>query len=159
MTKQLELGDAAPDFEAVAVGAEYGAGTKVKLSDFSGERLVLYFYPKDDTPGCTKQACGIRDAWSELTSHNTAIFGVGVDDPASHSKFIEKYQLPFALLSDSQHQMVQAYGVWVEKSMYGKKYMGTERTTFVIGRDGRIEQILRKVAPTEHVKLLLPALA
>jgi peroxiredoxin Q/BCP len=158
MVNQLRTGDPAPDFEAMAVGAEYGSGTKIKLSDFRGERLVLYFYPKDDTPGCTKQACGIRDAWSEITTSNATIFGVSVDDPASHSKFIEKYHLPFALLSDSQHHMVKAYGVWVEKSMYGKKYMGTERTTFVIGRDGRIDQILRKVAPSEHVKLLIPAL-
>jgi peroxiredoxin Q/BCP len=159
MNKQLRPGDPAPDFEAVAVGAEYGPGTKVKLSDFRGERLVLYFYPKDDTPGCTRQACGIRDAWSEITASNSTIFGVSVDDPASHAKFIDKHQLPFALLSDAQHQMVKAYNVWVEKSMYGKKYMGTERTTFVIGRDGRIDQILRKVAPAEHLKLLMPALA
>lgn len=159
MSKHLQEGDAAPNFEAVAVGAEYGEGTKVRLADFRGQRLVLYFYPKDDTPGCTKQACGIRDAWSELTSHNAAIFGVSVDDPASHAKFVVKYQLPFALLSDPQRKMVESYGVWVGKSMYGKKYMGTERTTFVIGRDGRIERILHKVAPAEHVKLLIPALA
>ena len=159
MINQLEPGGVAPDFEAVAVGGEYGDGKTVKLADFRGLKLVLYFYPKDDTPGCTKQACEIRDAWTELIMGEVSIFGVSVDDVVSHSKFISKYRLPFPLLSDPHRKMVEAYGVWVEKSMYGKKYMGTERTTFVIGADGRIEQILRKVAPAEHLKLLLAALA
>ncbi len=158
MRKILQPGDPAPVFRALAVGGKYGDGTKVGLRDFAGDKLVLYFYPKDDTPGCTTQACGIRDAWSELISRGAVIFGVSVDSAASHLKFIAKHALPFPLLSDAEHRLAEAYGVWVEKSMYGKKYMGTERTTFVIGGDGRIELVLRRVSPSEHVNLLLPAL-
>ncbi|MFL6585226.1 MAG: peroxiredoxin [Chthoniobacterales bacterium] len=155
-SKQLERGDPAPDFRAVAVGGEYGTGSEVSLKELRGTPLVLYFYPKDDTPGCTIQACGLRDAWSELGKH-ARIFGVSVDSAASHSKFIGKYNLPFPLLSDTAKEIVHAYGVWVEKSMYGRKYMGAERSTFVIGRDGRIAAILRKVKPEEHVDLLRDA--
>ena len=158
MKAKLQAGDRAPDFSAVAVGGPYGEGTRVSLADFAGEKLVLYFYPKDDTPGCTTQACGIRDAWPELVSGDAVILGVSVDSVASHKKFIAKHDLPFPLLSDPDHHIAQSYGVWVEKSMYGKKYMGTERTTFVIGPDGHITLVLRKVAPSEHVSLLLPAL-
>lgn len=158
MRRKLQPGDPAPDFCALAVGGKYGQGTEVGLRDFAGQKLVLYFYPKDDTPGCTAQACGIRDAWPELTSGQAAIFGVSPDGAASHLKFIAKHALPFALLSDPQHLMAEAYGVWVEKSMYGKKYMGVERSTFVIGPDGRVESVLRKVSPSEHVGLLLPSL-
>jgi peroxiredoxin Q/BCP len=154
---ELKIGDPAPDFAATAVGGIYGVGQPVKLTDFKGSTLVLYFYPKDDTPGCTKQACELRDSWGHIQSR-AELFGVSVDDAASHEKFIKKYGLPFPLLSDADHQIVNAYGVWVEKSMYGKKYFGTERTTFVIGPDQKIAAILRKVKPAEHVTLLVEAL-
>lgn len=150
---EMKIGDKAPNFRALAVGGKYGAGREVSLGDFSGERLVLYFYPKDDTPGCTAQACGLRDAWTEVAGSG-AIFGVSVDPAASHEKFIAKYQLPFPLLSDPEHKMAEAYGVWVEKNMYGKKYMGTERSTFVIDAQGRLAQIFRKVKPEDHAALL-----
>ena len=153
----LQIGDAAPDFRALAVGGEYGKVREVSLSDLRGSPVVLYFYPKDDTPGCTAQACGLRDAWNEMRQL-AKVFGVSVDSAASHSKFIEKYQLPFPLLSDPEKKIVNAYGVWVEKSMYGKKYMGAERSTFVIDAEGRIAAILRKVKPDEHVELLRDAL-
>ena len=149
----LKVGDQAPPFTATAVGGEYGAGKEVSLADLRGSPVVLYFYPKDDTPGCTAQACGLRDAWSDLSAR-ARIFGVSVDSAESHAKFIGKYQLPFPLLSDPEKKLVEAYGVWVEKSMYGKKYMGAERSTFVIDREGRISAIFRKVKPDEHVALL-----
>jgi peroxiredoxin Q/BCP len=156
-SSQLSLGDKAPKFRAVAVGGEYGAGREVSLDDFRGAPVVLYFYPKDDTPGCTAQACGLRDAWSDLPS-DAKIFGVSVDSSLSHEKFINKYQLPFPLLSDPQKEIVNAYGVWVEKSMYGKKYMGAERSTFVIDGTGKIAAIFRKVKPEEHVAIVQEAL-
>ena len=158
MTNELNMGDRAPDFHATAVGGKYGAGQEVSLDDFAGRALVLYFYPKDDTPGCTTQACGLRDAWPEFEGRGE-IFGVSTDPVASHEKFIGKYQLPFPLLSDPEKEIVQAYGVWVEKSMYGKKYMGTERSTFVIDAAGKISAIFRKVKPDEHVELLKNALS
>src|SRR4030095_3102628 len=123
------------------------------LADFRGKRVILYFYPKDNTPGCTAQACGLRDAWDAMKTR-AEIFGVSVDSTASHQKFIGKFRLPFPLLSDPERKIVNAYGVWVEKSFLGKKYMGTERTTFVIDPEGRIERIFRKVKPNEHVDLL-----
>jgi peroxiredoxin Q/BCP len=153
----LKVGDKAPDFRALAIGGDFGSGQEVWLADFRAAPVVLYFYPKDDTPGCTVQACGVRDAWGELSSR-AKIFGVSIDAPASHQKFIQKYQLPFPLLSDPDKKIVNAYGVWVEKSMYGKKYMGAERSTFIIDRDGRISAIFRKVKPEEHVKILRDAL-
>ena len=155
---ELKIGDKAPDFRATAVGGKYEAGREVSLSDFRGLAVVLYFYPKDDTPGCTKQACGLRDAWSEMRGLGE-IFGVSVDPVSSHERFIEKYQLPFPLLSDPDHKIVNAYGIWVEKSMYGKKYMGTERATFAIDAKGRISAIFRKVKPEEHIDLLRSALS
>ena len=155
---ELKVGDPAPDFRAQAIGGKYGDGKEVSLGDFRGTRVVLYFYPKDDTPGCTTQACGLRDSWTNFEGRGE-IFGVSVDSAASHQKFISKYQLPFPLLADTDRKIVEAYGVWVEKSMYGKKYMGAERSTFVIGRDGRITAIYRKVKPEEHVGLLKNALA
>jgi len=155
---KLEAGDKAPQFAAIAVGGEYGeTGQEVSLNDFAGKTLVLYFYPKDDTPGCTKQACGLRDNWKKLQS-KAVIFGVSIDSPASHKKFIDKYELPFALLSDENKAIVEAFGVWVEKSMYGKKYMGTERSTFVIDGKGVIKAVLPKVKPDEHVDKLLEVL-
>lgn len=157
MPDELQCGDPAPDFRATAVGGAYGAGCEVSLADFHGQSLVLYFYPKDDTPGCTAQACSLRDSWSELRER-AAIFGVSIDPVGSHEKFIAQHRLPFPLLSDPEKKMVQDYGVWVEKSMYGKKYMGTERTTFVIDPAGRIAAIYRKVKPEEHVDRLREAL-
>jgi peroxiredoxin Q/BCP len=154
---QLAVGDKAPAFRAIAVGGEYGEGREVELGDFRGTPVVLYFYPKDDTPGCTVQACSLRDSWSDLRGL-AKVFGVSVDSAKSHGKFIEKYQLPFPLLSDPEKEIVNAYGVWVEKSMYGKKYMGTERSTFVIDGAGRIAAILRKVKPEDHVGLVREAL-
>ncbi len=153
----LSVGDPAPDFSATAVGGKYGAGQVVRLKDFRGSTVVLYFYPKDDTPGCTAQACGLRDEWSEFEGR-AEIFGVSIDPAASHEKFIAKYHLPFPLLSDPEKKIVSDYGVWVEKSMYGKKYMGTERTTFVIDGQGRVKEILRKVKPAEHAAQLRAAL-
>jgi peroxiredoxin Q/BCP len=158
MATDLKIGDAAPDFRATAIGGEYGTGREVSLGDFRGKPLVLYFYPKDDTPGCTVQACGLRDNWGDL-GKEAAVFGVSVDPAESHTKFIEKYHLPFPLLSDPEHELVNVYGVWVDKSMYGKKYKGTERSTFVIDANGRIAAIFRKVKPEDHVDLLNQALS
>lgn len=155
--RELKIGDLAPDFHATAVGGKYGFGQEVMLGDFRGAPLVLYFYPKDDTPGCTAQACGLRDAWDEIKSR-AAIFGVSVDPAKSHTRFIEKFKLPFPLLSDPEKKMVNAYRVWGEKSFMGKKYMGTERSTFVIDRQGKISAIFRKVKPGEHVDLVKDAL-
>jgi thioredoxin-dependent peroxiredoxin len=157
MPVELKVGDPAPEFRAQAIGGPYGEGQEVSLADFRGSVVVLYFYPKDDTPGCTAQACGLRDAWAELSAH-AHIFGVSVDSAASHEKFIKKYQLPFPLLSDPEKEIVGAYGVWVGKSMYGKKYMGAERSTFVIDGAGRISAIFRKVKPEQHVTILREAL-
>lgn len=153
----LSVGDPAPDFAATAVGGKYGTGQLVRLKDLRGTPVVLYFYPKDDTPGCTTQACGLRDSWSEFDGR-AEIFGVSVDSAESHEKFVSKYHLPFPLLSDPDKKIVNDYGVWVEKSMYGKKYMGAERSTFVIDAQGRIATILRKVKPAEHVEQLLACL-
>ena len=155
---QLRIGDRAPKFRAIAIGGEYGAGREVALAGFRGTSVVLYFYPKDDTPGCTVQACGLRDAWSDFPA-GAKLFGVSVDSPLSHEKFIKKYQLPFPLLSDPEKEIVKAYGVWVEKSMYGKKYMGAERTTFVIDGAGKIAAIFRRVKPEEHVAIVQKALS
>jgi peroxiredoxin Q/BCP len=150
---ELKPGMMAPAFEAPDQ-----TGATVRLSGFKGVRaVVLYFYPKDDTPGCTAQACALRDGWSRIQS-KAAVFGVSVDPQKSHARFIKKHGLPFPLISDEAREVVQAYGVWVEKSMYGKKYMGTERTTFVIGPDGRVKAVLRKVQPAEHLDLVLHAL-
>ena len=158
MRTELKIGDPAPDFVATAVGGIYGGGQEVKLADFAGSSLVLYFYPKNGTPGCTAQACELRDSWRELQS-KAELFGVSVDSTASHQEFIKKHGLPFPLLSDPNREIVEAYQVWVEKSMYGKKYMGTERTTYLIGPDQKIKAILKKVKATGHVAQLLEALA
>ena len=154
----LEPGMKAPAFRALAVGGTYGdAGKEVSLGEFAGQNVVLYFYPKDDTPGCTMQACGLRDAWSEV-SEKCVLFGVSIDPAKSHAKFIAKHSLPFPLLVDEGHAMVEAFGVWVEKSLYGRKYMGTERTTFIIGPDGTLHAVLRKVKPGDHATAVLEAL-
>lgn len=154
---ELQQGQSAPDFHSVAVGGPYGDGTSVQLSDFAGKNVVLYFYPKDDTPGCTTQACGLRDLWHALSA-KAVVFGISIDSEKSHRKFIDKFELPFPLLSDASQEMVKAYGVWVEKSMYGKTYMGTERSTFIIGPDGVLKAVFRKVKPAEHAQLVLDAL-
>ena len=151
------LGKKAPDFDLPVIGGGYGENARVTLADLNGSKVVLYFYPKDDTPGCTTQACEIRDHWGEL-SRRAKIFGISVDPIRRHAKFIQKYELPFPLLSDEDQTMVEAYGVWVEKSMYGKTYMGTERTTFVLDENGFVKAIFPKVKPAEHVDLLLEAL-
>ena len=155
--QMIQVGDRAPSFSATAVGGEYGAGRSVSLDDFKGRILVLYFYPKDDTPGCTVQACALRDSWQQF-EHAAAVFGVSADPAASHQEFIDKFNLPFPLLSDDSKKMAEAYGVWVEKSMYGKKYMGIERTTFVIDKEQKISAILRKVKPDEHAGQLFDLL-
>ncbi len=153
MTSELKAGSPAPDFSTLAVGGSYGDGAEISLREFRGQPVVLYFYPKDDTPGCTTQACGLRDAWADFNGR-AQIFGVSIDPANRHRKFINKHSLPFPLLVDENHALVEAYGVWVEKSMHGKTYMGTERTTFVIGSDGKIVAILRKVKPAEHAPQL-----
>jgi peroxiredoxin Q/BCP len=158
MTAPLQVGDQAPAFTTTVVGGSYGEGTSLKLSELKGMPFVLYFYPKDDTPGCTTQACGIRDSWKAITATGAHLFGVSIDGEKSHAKFIQKFDLPFPLLSDTDKSIVGAYGVWVEKSMYGKKYMGTERTTFVINEKGKIAAIFPKVKPAEHADLVLNAL-
>ncbi len=151
-------GQLAPAFTTQAVGGSYGDGTQVSLADFLGKHVVLYFYPRDDTPGCTTQACGIRDIWNALHA-KAAVFGVSCDSEKSHRKFIDKFELPFPLLSDLTQELVKAYGVWVEKSMYGKTYMGIERSTFIIAPDGSIKSVFRKVKPAEHANLVLESLA
>jgi len=136
----LEIGQKAPDFSA-----KNQNGETVHLSDFKGKKVILYFYPKDNTPGCTTEACNFRDNYQSLKKDGFEIIGVSVDGEASHQKFISKYELPFQLLVDEDKSLVEAYGVWVEKNMYGKKYMGTARTTFVIDADGIIQHIIKKV--------------
>ena len=148
----LEAGDKAPDFNA-----KDQDGNDVKLSDLKGTRVVLYFYPKDDTPGCTKEACSFRDADDVFRSKGIRVFGVSTDSEKSHQKFISKFQLPFDLLADTDKQIVESYGVWAEKSMYGKKYMGTLRKTFLIDGDGKIVKIFDKVNVSEHADEVLEA--
>ena len=157
MNNQPQPGSHAPAFSAEAIGGDYTLPTTVTLADLKGETVVLYFYPKDDTPGCTKQACALRDGWQEI-SNKAKVFGVSIDSIKSHGKFIQKHELPFPILSDEDHKIVDAYGVWVEKSMYGKTYMGTERTTFIIGPDGKIKAVLPKVKPDEHLAKVMAAL-
>lgn len=152
-----QIGTPAPNFTAPVTGEGYGEDASLSLSDLRGERVVLVFYPKDDTPGCTKQACALRDGWTDVKA-KARVFGVSIDPVKSHRKFIAKYELPYPLIADENQQIVNDYGVWVEKTLYGKNYMGTERSTFVIGADGRIEAILEKVSPDEHLDLLLKAL-
>ncbi len=148
----LKEGDKAPDFESKDQN-----GNIVKLADFAGKRVVLYFYPKDDTPGCTKEACSFRDADDVYNSKGIKVLGVSTDNEKSHLKFISKFQLPFDLLADTEKQIVEAYGVWGEKSMYGKKYMGTFRKTFLIDGDGKIVKIFDKVDVAAHADEVLAA--
>jgi peroxiredoxin Q/BCP len=148
-----QIGDLAPDFEALT-----DTGQTLKLSDYRGQRVVLYFYPKDDTSGCTKQACGFRDNYPVIEENNAIVMGVSPDGVASHQKFKAKYDLPFMLLVDQDHALAEQYGVWGEKSMYGRKYMGVVRSHFVIDEEGKIIDAHVKVSPTDSVKLALEVL-
>jgi thioredoxin-dependent peroxiredoxin len=150
----VQEGAPAPDFTLTTDGGE-----TLSLSSLRGNPVVLYFYPKDDTPGCTKQACGIRDAWGEFERTGAVVLGVSPDSEASHVLFRQKHDLPFTLLADPDHATAEAYGVWVEKSMYGKKYMGVERSTFVIDASGNVAKVMRKVKPDAHADQVLAALA
>jgi len=148
----LKEGDPAPDFSA-----RDAEGRTVRLSDFRGQRVVLYFYPKDDTPGCTKQACSLRDSFSEFGQRGIKVLGVSLDDEASHRRFAEKYQLPFTLLADTDHALSDAYGVYGPKTFMGRNYMGLSRTTFLIDEHGRIKKIFDKVNVEQHADEVLQA--
>ena len=149
----IEAGDTAPDFSLPDQD-----GREVKLSDFRGEPVVVYFYPKADTPGCTTQACGVRDHKGDYDSAGAVVLGISPDPPKKLRRFADNQELNFELLSDEDHAVADAYGVWVEKSMYGKTYFGNERTTFVLDPEGRVSEVLRKVKPAEHDELVLKAL-
>jgi len=148
----IKEGDAAPDFTVKDENGE-----EVKLSDFRGQKVVLYFYPKDDTPGCTKEACSFRDNFSTLTNENIKIFGVSTDNEKSHRKFIAKYDLPFTLLADTDHAIADAYGSYGEKQFMGKTYNGILRKTFLIDEDGKIKKVFDKVKVAEHADEVLKA--
>ena len=150
---QLSPGQPAPVFAAPDQD-----GNLIRLADLRGQRVALYFYPKDDTPGCTAQACNLRDHQEELNQQNIKVIGVSIDGEAAHKKFVLKYDLPFPLLVDTDHKIGEAYGVWQEKKNYGKTYMGTVRTTFLIDADGVIEKIIKKVDTQEHAAQLLAQL-
>jgi thioredoxin-dependent peroxiredoxin len=150
----IEAGDEAPDFELPDQD-----GRPVRLKDFRGQRVVVYFYPKADTPGCTTQACGVRDRKADYDKAGAVVLGVSPDPVAKVQKFHEKYSLDFPLLADEDHGVAEAFGVWVEKSMYGRKYFGNERTTFIVDSEGKIAEVLRKVKPAEHDEQVLAALA
>lgn len=146
----LKVGDIAPDF---AVNDQ--SGRQVKLSDFKGKKVVLYFYPKDNTPGCTAEACNLRDNYQALMKAGYVVLGVSKDDEKSHQKFIDKFELPFPLLADTEKDIHEKYGTWVEKSMYGRKYMGSARVTFLIDENGKIEEIIEKVKTKDHTAQIL----
>ncbi|GAB2465424.1 peroxiredoxin [Hymenobacter qilianensis] len=148
----LQPGDAAPNFEALDQN-----GNLIRLQDLRGQKVALYFYPKDDTSGCTAQACNLRDNQAELRAAGIKVLGVSIDGEKSHQKFATKYDLPFSLLVDEDKQIVEAYGVWQEKSMYGRKYMGTMRYTFLIDEQGNIEKVITKVDTKNHAAQLLGA--
>jgi peroxiredoxin Q/BCP len=147
-------GEPAPDFTLTS-----DSGETVKLSSLRGKPVVLYFYPKDDTPGCTKQACGIRDAYGEFERAGAVVLGVSPDDESSHLKFKEKYSLPFTLLADPGHAIADEYGVWGEKKYMGRSYMGVNRSTFVIGEDGTVKKVLHDVKPDTHADDVLAVLS
>ena len=157
MGKQMELklreGDRAPGFTANTSG-----GGRVSLSDYKGKNVILYFYPRDNTPGCTKEACAFRDEFAVFKKHGAVLLGVSTDSAKSHDKFVEKFKLPFTLVSDEDKKIVQAYGAWGQKSFLGRKYQGTHRVTFLIGPDGRIKRIWPAVKPEAHAKEVLAAL-
>jgi peroxiredoxin Q/BCP len=147
---KLQAGDLAPDF---SVNDQHGK--QIKLSDFKGKKVVLYFYPKDSTPGCTAEACNLRDNHHSLQKAGYEVLGVSKDSEKSHQKFIDKYELPFTLLADEEKEIHEKYGTWVEKSMYGRKYMGTARVTFLIDEEGKIEEIIEKVKTKDHTAQIL----
>ena len=149
----VEEGKPAPDFELAS-----DTGERVKLSELRGSPVVLYFYPKDDTPGCTVQACGIRDVYGEFQQRGAVVLGISPDDESSHVRFKEKYELPFTLLADPDHSVSEDYGVWKEKKNYGKTYMGFERSTFLIDSEGRVAKVMRRVKPDTHADDVLAAL-
>jgi peroxiredoxin Q/BCP len=149
----IEEGKPAPDFELRS-----DAGETIRLSELRGKPVVLYFYPKDDTPGCTTQACGIRDAYGEFEKEGAVVLGVSPDDEKSHGKFREKYELPFALLADTDHQVAEQYGVWGEKRYMGRTYLGVMRWTFVIDADGNVKKVFPDVKPAQHAENVLAAL-
>jgi len=153
-TLQLKEGDQAPAFTAATNG-----GGKLSLSDFKGQNVILYFYPKDDTPGCTKEACAFRDGFAAFKQQGAVVLGVSTDPVKSHDKFVEKFKLPFPLLADEDRKLVEAYGVWGEKVFMGRKYQGTHRVSFLIGGDGRIRKIWAQVKPDEHAAEVLALLA
>jgi thioredoxin-dependent peroxiredoxin len=150
----IEEGQEAPDFELTS-----DTGERVRLSQFRGEPVVVYFYPKDDTPGCTAQACGIRDTYEDFEQQGAVVLGVSPDDEGSHVKFKQKYGLPFTLLADPDHEVADKYGVWGERKYLGKTYWGVERSTFLIDEEGRIAKIMRRVKPDTHAEQVLAALA
>ncbi|MGA3266158.1 MAG: thioredoxin-dependent thiol peroxidase [Verrucomicrobiota bacterium] len=150
---KFKEGDVAPDFSAATNG-----GGRVSLADFKGRNVILYFYPRDDTPGCTREACAFRDHFAEFKARGAVVLGVSTDPAKSHDKFVEKFKLPFTLLADEDRKIVTAYGVWGEKSFMGRKYLGTNRVTFLIGPDGRIRKIWPKVKPADHAQEVLAAL-
>ena len=150
----MEPGETAPDF-----ALQNQDGETVRLSDLRGRSVVLYFYPKADTPGCTTQACGVRDRSADYDAADAVVLGVSPDPPAKLRKFADKYGLAFTLLADEDHAVAEEYGVWVEKSMYGKKYWGNQRATFVIGEDGRVRHVIPKASPATHDDEVLAALA
>jgi thioredoxin-dependent peroxiredoxin len=154
MADWIEAGAKAPDFTLVT-----HEGTKLKLSSLKGQAVVLYFYPKDDTPGCTKEACGFRDAKARLAKAGAVVLGVSPDGPESHAKFRTKYKLPFTLLCDPDHKVAEKYGAWREKNMYGKKSLGIARSTFLIDADGRVAKVFKAVKPDVHADQVLAALA
>ena len=146
----LNIGDKAPEFESKDQN-----GKTVKLSDYKGKKVILYFYPKDNTPGCTAQSCNLRDNYSQLQQQGYEVIGISTDSEKSHQNFISKYELPFTLIADTDKQIVEQYGVWQEKSMYGRKYMGTMRYTFVIDENGSIQDIITKVKTSDHAQQIL----
>lgn len=151
---KLKEGDKAPAFTVATNG-----GGKLSLSDFKGKNVILYFYPKDDTPGCTKEACGFRDQWDDFKKAGAVILGVSTDTVKKHDKFVEKFKLPFMLLADEDKKIVEAYGVWGPKTFMGMKFIGTHRVTFLIGPDGKVKKIWPKVKPAEHPAEVLAALS
>ncbi len=150
---KLKEGDVAPAFTAPTSG-----GPTASLADFKGRPVILYFYPRDDTPGCTKEACAFRDAFADFTAKGAVVLGVSADSVKSHDKFIQKFKLPFTLLADEDKRIVEAYGVWGEKTFMGRRYQGIHRVTFLIGGDDRIQRIWPKVKPEEHAAEVLAAL-
>jgi len=153
MSDWLEVGSKAPAFTMVS-----DSGKKTKLSDFKGQSVVLYFYPKDDTPGCTKEACAFRDASAQFKELGAVVLGVSPDDEASHAKFRDKYSLNFPLLADPDHSVAEIYGAWREKNMYGKKSMGVQRSTYLISADGKVARVWKKVSVDGHDSAVLEAL-